>query len=218
MIDKVDGSTSDGFHTFDELYAHRCHLFAALMVSNPLAAWKSRKHSDGSSFEGWFVCGMTLGGKQVSYHLPESMWDLVGYVDELETAPEWDGHTPADVVARLAEFCSSRTARARGEGPGHDGATPTPWSYDGIMFVWGPFMEMVADVPTDLPEGAVLRMRGVGADLPFDANARLVCAAVNSHAAHVALVETVERFLDGNASNASLGRALDAVNRTKTEG
>ena len=53
------GEVSDGYHTFDELYEHRCLLFCWIltMASEPeqwkIATWKSRKHSDGSAFEGW---------------------------------------------------------------------------------------------------------------------------------------------------------------------
>ena len=100
---------SDGYHTFGELYDHRFALFAALCRSiaeddsYPVSmVWKSRAHSDGSKFEGWFIMGLvTEPGKQITYHLPDKLWDRCGFATNLIKAPEWDGHTPADVVDRL---------------------------------------------------------------------------------------------------------------------
>ncbi len=102
---------SDGFHTFLDLYTHRIELFIALCyaqdkqtnvcrVSNSLV-WKSKKHSDGSEWEGWFILGINkLQGEQITYHLPISYWEQCSF-EELECAPDWDGHTPKDVLERL---------------------------------------------------------------------------------------------------------------------
>ena len=98
------GKISDGYHTFDELYQHRCVLFACLMKSHPELSWKSKKHSDGSEWEGWFIAGMRLPTGDVTYHLPADMWELLGSIDTLELGVVWDGHTSADVVTRLTEF------------------------------------------------------------------------------------------------------------------
>ena len=96
---------SDGYHTFKELYEHRHALFIALLsvIDN---AWKSLKHHDGSSFEGYFIAGIELNGKMISYHLPNELWAYV-HATPLDFAPEWDGHTPADVVERLMGFASN---------------------------------------------------------------------------------------------------------------
>lgn len=98
------GQVSDGYHTFDELYEHRCLLFAALLSCHNFGGWKSRKHDDGTFMEGWFVAGASLltvaREKMITYHLPEKHWDLVD-VEELERAPKWDGHTSEDVLDRL---------------------------------------------------------------------------------------------------------------------
>jgi hypothetical protein len=96
---------SDGHHTFKELYDHRHALFIALL-SVMDHAWKSLKHDDGSSFEGYFIAGIELNGKMISYHLPNELWDHV-HATPLDCAPEWDGHTPADVVERLMGFASN---------------------------------------------------------------------------------------------------------------
>lgn len=102
------GQVSDGFHTFDELYDHRCLLFLALMQSHPEQSWFSWLHSDGGSFQGWFIAGINLNGKQISYHLHEKYWNLACQTEaELrERAPEWDGHTSDDVLNRISEGIS----------------------------------------------------------------------------------------------------------------
>lgn len=94
------GLVSDGYHTFDELYVHRCALFVALANTHVDISWKSLKHSDGSSFAGWFIAGMHLPTGDITYHLPIKMWDLILAL-ALESAPEWDGHTSADVLSRI---------------------------------------------------------------------------------------------------------------------
>ena len=43
---KVTGQTSDGYHTFDELYDHRIALFCTLLKF--VDGWKSKLHEDGS--------------------------------------------------------------------------------------------------------------------------------------------------------------------------
>lgn len=96
---------SDGHHTFKELYDHRHALFIALL-SVMDHAWKSLKHDDGSSFEGYFIAGIELNGKMISYHLPNELWAYV-HATPLDCAPKWDGHTPADVVERLMGFASN---------------------------------------------------------------------------------------------------------------
>lgn len=97
------GLVSDGFHTFDELYNHRCTLFLALMHSRPEISWISTKHFDGTSLDGWFISGMRLKTGDVGYHIPNSMWPLAKETGAivLDRAPKWDGHTADDVVKRI---------------------------------------------------------------------------------------------------------------------
>lgn len=96
----IDENTSDGYHTFKELYDHRIALFLVLMGLNRHRSWKSKHHDDGTSLDGWFIAGIDLPGGNITYHLPMKDWDYA-QVRELPAAPEWDGHTPADVVDRL---------------------------------------------------------------------------------------------------------------------
>lgn len=116
--DKFDVSeVSDGYHSFKELYYHRCKLWIVVCrlmndmtrigIANA-AVFKTKVHSDGSAYDGWFVLGMINyqdreGGEieeQLTYHLPMDMWDECD-VDELEIAPEFDGHSSTDVLQRL---------------------------------------------------------------------------------------------------------------------
>ena len=104
---------SDGYHTFDELYDHRITLYIALCkhkhdlyaIENPgkHKVWRSKKHSDGSVWDGWFILGIgTEKGKQITYQLPLERWEETNhFAEDLEQAPEWDGHTPADVLERI---------------------------------------------------------------------------------------------------------------------
>jgi hypothetical protein len=100
------GEVSDGCHTFNELYEHRCSLFLLLMHLKSQLSWRSKKHSDGTSIDGWFIAGMDLPNWPVTYHLPVRMWPLAGAagIPTLECTPKWDGHTSADVAKRLENY------------------------------------------------------------------------------------------------------------------
>jgi hypothetical protein len=108
---KVTGETSDGYHTFNELYEHRIALFIALCSEvdrrTPTGyVWRSKLHSDGTMFDGWFVTGIgTEPGDQITYHLPMSKWGDTDWLGtERPQAPDFDGHTAADVVVRLRRY------------------------------------------------------------------------------------------------------------------
>jgi hypothetical protein len=117
----VTEDTSDGYHTFAELYEHRHALwcaFAAHMLrghGRGMVAWKSHAHhpTDKPCYPGHFIAGANLpGAGTVSYHLPECWWDACpGHV--LPHAPAWDGHSPSDVVTRLTAH-AALTAEATG--------------------------------------------------------------------------------------------------------
>lgn len=103
---------SDGYHTIAELYDHRITLYIALCraqnyIENEFGCarfvWRSKFHGDGNpAYEGWFIMGIGKEhGKQISYHLPISRWEEADFAETLDKAPEWDGHSSAQVLERL---------------------------------------------------------------------------------------------------------------------
>lgn len=100
MPSGVNGSTSDGYHTFDELYEHRTVLFSVICNSHTDLAWKSRYHHDGTMFDDMFIAGIQTPAGPCTYHCENQYWDLFR-VPELKRAPEFDGHTPEDVLQRI---------------------------------------------------------------------------------------------------------------------
>jgi hypothetical protein len=94
------GNISDGYHTFNELYHHRTVLFSVICNQNKDKAWKSKKHDNGSMYDGMFIVGIETPLGQCTYHVDIEHWELFK-VKELPNAPKWDGHTPNDVLIRL---------------------------------------------------------------------------------------------------------------------
>lgn len=107
----VDENTSDGFHTFKELYNFRLLYNAAFF--NELASpgvnfdvHKSKLHNDGEAPFGkndWFIVMAELPTGQISNHYEMKYWDLF-QVPEKERANEWDGHNSKDVEDRLEKY------------------------------------------------------------------------------------------------------------------
>ena len=114
-MSEIDQNTSDGYHTFAELYLHRHFLFMALMISHPEKSWRSKVHADGTMYPDWFIAGMNLPAGVITYHLPIKAWENLDDHDipTLQTAPEWDGHTPHDVLLRISDWMLSQTRAAR---------------------------------------------------------------------------------------------------------
>lgn len=102
-VEKIS-DISDGYHTFHELYNQRAILFATICNSYHGLAWKSKKHHDGTMFDGgYFIVGILTPQGQYTYHYKMEYWDKFK-VNILEYAPEWDGHTDKD-VERLLSLC-----------------------------------------------------------------------------------------------------------------
>lgn len=98
----VTGETSDGYHTFNELYHHRAVLFSVIVRDHRALAWKSRLHNDGTMYDDMFIVGIDTPSGQATYHYDiEPYWEMFD-CKELERAPEWDGHTPDEAIARIA--------------------------------------------------------------------------------------------------------------------
>ena len=93
---------SDGFHTMAELYHHRAILFSVIVRDHKDLAWKSKLHHDGTMYDGMFIVGIETPKGQATYHYDiDPYWDMFD-CKELDMAPEWDGHTPDDAIARIA--------------------------------------------------------------------------------------------------------------------
>lgn len=100
---------SDGYHTMDELYDHRITLYITLcrsiqgrQNSGIPRVWRSKLHGDGKGLPGWFLLGIGFDkGKQITYHVPLARWDETQFAETRERAPDFDGHTSADVLERL---------------------------------------------------------------------------------------------------------------------
>lgn len=100
----IDGETSDGYHTFNELYHHRAVLFSVIVATFGGRAWKSKLHADGTMYDGMFIVGIETPDGQATYHYDiDPYWNLFRCT-ELGRAPEWDGHTPNQAIERIGKL------------------------------------------------------------------------------------------------------------------
>lgn len=121
---KAGPDTSDGYHTFAELYRYRA-VYNALLFNEwarqgMYDVHKSVRHSDGSvCFDGrWFVVYATLPTGQISNHyLIADDWYRF-HVPIRNTAAEWDGHTAQDAMARMEQFLDAGSSALRGNADG----------------------------------------------------------------------------------------------------
>lgn len=126
MIGMMKGSTvsvgelSDGYHTFDELYEHRnvlfCNYISRMKTSRDV--WKSKRNADGSTWDGWFVAGIS---DIITYHMPLSMWDMCD-VPEISVG-KWNKHTAADALWNLKHI---QYLALNGPVENHKGWAPKP--------------------------------------------------------------------------------------------
>lgn len=109
---EINGQTSDGYHTFDELYIHRRALTAALFKLAAIKAWRSRAHhpDDDQIFDGYFIVGLDLPQGTVTYHYADQYWDDFRAIKELDHAPKWDGALPELSVTRLIMFATGNAS------------------------------------------------------------------------------------------------------------
>lgn len=106
---KIDENTSDGYHTFKELYEFRllynANLFNEWSKQGLYDVHKSTRHYEGDECfgGGWFVVVATLPEGQISNHYEMKDWDLF-HCEAVEKAKNpWDGHTAQDIAKRLRE-------------------------------------------------------------------------------------------------------------------
>lgn len=95
------GETSDGYHTFNELYYHRMILFSIVCNKNKDIAWKSLLHFDNTMYDDYFVCGILTPEGQYTYHYHIDNWKYFD-IPEVDNAPDWDGHTAKDITRLLS--------------------------------------------------------------------------------------------------------------------
>ena len=108
----ITGDTSDGYHTFNELYAYRKAYHA--LVENEWArqgrydVHKSWRHADGEPCfgGGWFIVVAETPAGQVSNHYKADDWPLF-QCPERERGNPWDGHTPQVALDRLLALAAS---------------------------------------------------------------------------------------------------------------
>lgn len=103
----VDQFTSDGYHTFEELYKHRYLLYIAFCLNRCSVSWIGEE----VHFDGYF-CLYTMihtdesgDAKQISYHIPDEYLYLLE--EKIEFRPNnYDGHTSNNVANRLIDYCN----------------------------------------------------------------------------------------------------------------
>jgi len=103
----VGDDISDGYHTFDELYEHRCLLFIAFVLQLN-CEHLDRVYYVQDHMEGWDLLVIEqISSKeapiQISYHVPKQFRDAYEYKVPRKNIDEhvWDGHTSSDVLDRL---------------------------------------------------------------------------------------------------------------------
>ena len=140
----IDGNTSDGYHTFNELYdfrkAYNAALFNEWAISNKYSVHKSKRHYDGEECfgGGWFIVVAQLPNGQISNHYEMKDWELFQLPETEKAMFDYDNHTGADVLQRLF---SLRTLSQPEQEPEHNHLSDA--------------MSVLHDVNTELIENAL---------------------------------------------------------------
>jgi hypothetical protein len=154
----IDGNTSDGYHTFNELYefrkAYNAALFNEWAVGGKCSVHKSWRHHDGELCfgGGWFIVVAVLPDGQISNHYEAKDWDLFAVPETERALFEFDGHTGADVVERLKAYTTPPAAQRPWVG-----LTPREiynlWEDSGVPFVdWDSFASITRAIESKLRE------------------------------------------------------------------
>lgn len=113
-LPEITGETSDGFHTFNELYYYRlCYnaifinSLVKLINDNPakfkdIKVCKSKKHFGGEPCYGggWFIVMVSTPWGQISNHYKLEYWDMFN-CRVADTSWKWDGHGMKEAMERL---------------------------------------------------------------------------------------------------------------------
>lgn len=103
----ITGETSDGYHTFNELYefrkAYNAALFNEWAASGKYNIHKSKRHFEGEECfgGGYFVVVAMLPNGQISNHYKLDDWDMFNVPAFDKAKFKYDGHVGADVLQRL---------------------------------------------------------------------------------------------------------------------
>lgn len=125
---KITENTSDGYHTFKELYDFRKAYNVALfnewgrkgLIPNPNGSYhskcyvhKSWKHHDGELCfgGGWFIVVAVLPTGQISNHYKAEDWDLFQIPETEKALFKFDGHTGQDVIDRLLHLSKRNVSK-----------------------------------------------------------------------------------------------------------
>jgi hypothetical protein len=92
-----ESGVSDGYHTFEELYDHRCLLFINLCMAQP----RKCAYKIDPNFEGWPALYLELPCGQISYHVPAKFLPLFQNTIERDDNYFYDGHKSEDVLEQL---------------------------------------------------------------------------------------------------------------------
>lgn len=78
------------------------------LAKGDIKVCKSHKHHDGEECfgGGWFIVMAELPTGQISNHYENQYWELFN-IPELDTAWEWDGHTPNEAADRICPYPQS---------------------------------------------------------------------------------------------------------------
>lgn len=78
------------------------------LAKGDIKVCKSHKHHDGEECfgGGWFIVMAELPTGQISNHYENRYWELFN-IPELDTAWEWDGHTPNEAADRIESYLKS---------------------------------------------------------------------------------------------------------------
>lgn len=108
MSNDHTGTTTDEYHTMDELYDYRA-AYNALLFNEWAAAGKydvvkSFRHDDGEPCFGgdYFVVYALTPHGQITNHYGHRWWDHFD-IPVVDKAPAYDGHTPAIALERMIE-------------------------------------------------------------------------------------------------------------------
>lgn len=97
----IGNGTSDGAHTFGELYKQRAVMLSVLASLFPEISWKTKLDHRGESKQNRFIVGFDTPKGQATFHCDlHKDWDRFECI-ELPRAKDFDGHTSGDAINRL---------------------------------------------------------------------------------------------------------------------